>query len=419
MPCPAPAYTIRLIYDNSTLTTKLYKTMSSSLHRKNIVTRIKQKSQWDDTTFQQVHWDAHEAAFSSLSHSNRVMVAKLQHNLINTNHQNARFYGKSPKCPCFLSHVETLDHLLSCSSEGAAEHRQKAITLLETDLASIKTPVEVISAILHGTTMWVRLQTEADLQVHAQTVGSLRGPDMLLTAAFTEQFQSIGWNQFLLGRLSSRWGRSVQSYLKSTDPTYPKTWTAQVISFLWKFSRSLWAYRNTIVHGATDQEIAAKIRSTLEDTARSLYRTFQTSPHFILPRHHYLFTSRSMAQRLRLDYDSLSCWIHSVEDAQQALLHHENQQRTYSSRFFAPFYAAGRLRHSMDQDSTDSEYSPSTLDDADSESTSLTPTELTSTSSSLVSSSMSSSMHSSSLATTASSDAPPSIISWSTGQISR
>jgi hypothetical protein len=224
------------------------------------------------------------------------MVAKLQHNLLNTNYQNARFYGKSPTCPCCLSHVETLVHVLSCSSDGATEHRQKAINLLETDLASIKTPVEVISAILHGTTMWVHLQTEENLRVHAPMVGSLRGPDMLLTATFTEQFQSIGWNQFLLGRLSSRWGRSVQRYMKSTDPTYPKTWTAQVISFLWKFSRSLWAYRNTIVHGATDQEKAAKIRGTLEDTACSLYQTFQKSPHFILPHHHYLCTTRSLAQ---------------------------------------------------------------------------------------------------------------------------
>ncbi len=96
-------------------------------------------------------------------------------------------------------------------------------------------------------------------------MGSLRGPDILLTSVFTEQFQSIGWNQFLLGQLSSRWGKSVNGYLKSTDPSYPTAWTAQVISFIWKFSRSLWAYRNTIAHGATDQEIVAKIRSTLDD----------------------------------------------------------------------------------------------------------------------------------------------------------
>jgi hypothetical protein len=38
------------------------------------------------------------------------------------------------------------------------------------------------------------------------------------------------------------------------------------------------------VHGATDQEIMAKLRGALEDHARSLYQTFQSFPHFILPR---------------------------------------------------------------------------------------------------------------------------------------
>jgi hypothetical protein len=167
MPCPAPAYAIQLIYDNSLITTKLYKTMASELHRKRIVDRIKQKSQWDDTTFRQVNWDAHETAFTRLSRSQQVMVAKLQHNLVNTNSQNAHFYGKSSMCPCCLLYDETLDHVLSCSSEGSTEHRQKAMSLLEADLVSIKTPVEVISAILHGITMWVRLQTETDLRVYA------------------------------------------------------------------------------------------------------------------------------------------------------------------------------------------------------------------------------------------------------------
>jgi hypothetical protein len=140
----------------------------------------------------------------------------------------------------------------------------------------------VISTIIHGITMWVRHQTEEDLRVHAPTVGSLRGPDVLLTAAFTEQFQSIGWYHFLLGRLSSYWGKEAAAYAKTKDPSYPKVWMAQFISIVWKYSRSLWSYRNSIVHGAMD--------------AKSLYNTFRTSPHFILTHHQYLFTCRSLEQ---------------------------------------------------------------------------------------------------------------------------
>jgi hypothetical protein len=58
----------------------------------------------------------------------------------------------------------------------------------------------------------------------------------------------------------------------------------------------------------------------MDGTTYILHVEILSSPHSILPCHHYLFTSRSLAQRLRLDYDSLSCWIRSVEEAQQALL---------------------------------------------------------------------------------------------------
>jgi hypothetical protein len=52
--------------------------------------------------------------------------------------------------------------------------------------------------------------------------------------------------------------------------------------------------------------------------------------------------THTLKQRLHLDIDSINCWIQSVEEAIQALHHHETQQRLNSSRFFAPFYAAGR-----------------------------------------------------------------------------
>ncbi len=128
------------------------------------------------------------------------------------------------------------------------------------------------------------------------------------------------------------------------------------------------------MHGATDQEVAAKLRQTVDDQARSLYHTFHTSPHFILPRDHYLFTSRTLEQRLRLDYDSLSCWLRSVTDAQQALLHYNNQQSVNASRFFAPFYLAGRRRNNNNQESTDSEYSLHASSGSDADYTSLTAT---------------------------------------------
>ena len=417
MPCSLPNYAIRLIHDGSTITTKLYHTMSVALHRNNLVTYLKKKHGWSDATFNTIHWDAHELAFKRQPRHTQIMVAKLIHKLVNTNQQNHRFYGKSPLCPCCQQYVETVSHVLLCSSLGSTETRSTHLKVLQTDLKSINTPKEVIDALIHGIKMWETTPTNSNVNVRALTVGSLRAPDVLLTAAFTDQWASIGWDHCFMGRLSHRWGAAVALYHKvPCDSTLQLTWTAQTIHFLWKYTRAIWAYRNTVVHGATDQEMADKIRNAATTKVTSLYSTFYTTPHFILPRHRYLFTSKTLEQRLRLDTDSLNCWLRSVEDATQALIHHENQQRLQATHFFAPFLEAGRRRITTAADSYDSTFSPPSHTSVDSTTTSYTSSTITTTSTSTntsYTSNMSSTSSSQSIENSVSSNDPPSIISWS------
>ena len=105
--------------------------------------------------FQSIHWDAHERAFKSHTRTNQIMIAKIIHNLVNTNYQNHKFYGKSPLCPCCQTSVETLQHILSCTSQGSTETREEALLTLETDLTSINTPPQVTEAIIYGVQTWI------------------------------------------------------------------------------------------------------------------------------------------------------------------------------------------------------------------------------------------------------------------------
>ncbi len=155
-------------------------------------------------------------AFKGLTRNGKIMVAKLIHKLINTNQQNHKFYGKSALCPSFQIKVESWNHVFTCGSQGPTESRKTSITELQKNLATINTPVELISAITHGMEMWERSQDNPQLQIHALTVGSLHGSHVLLTAAFTEQFHSLGWHHLLMGRLSKYWGAAVASFRK--DP---------------------------------------------------------------------------------------------------------------------------------------------------------------------------------------------------------
>ena len=107
LPCSIKGYAIRLLYDGSTITNKLYSTMSIALHRQGLITYIKEKNGWTDNTFNLIHWNAHETAFKSMTRNNKIMTAKLIHSLVNTNKQNQKFYGKSPLCPCCKTAEET------------------------------------------------------------------------------------------------------------------------------------------------------------------------------------------------------------------------------------------------------------------------------------------------------------------------
>ncbi len=66
LPCSIPGYSIRLLNNGSTISTKLYSTMSIALHRTSYIVYLKTKHGWTDSTFEPIHWDAHELAYKGL-----------------------------------------------------------------------------------------------------------------------------------------------------------------------------------------------------------------------------------------------------------------------------------------------------------------------------------------------------------------
>jgi hypothetical protein len=367
-PVAPPCYKVRLLYDNSVITSKLYTFLSHGLHCDTIKKHILKKTGWSSYIFSLVHWDAHECAFKRLTLSQKCITAKLVHGLANTNRQNQVFYNASPTCPCCQEVDESFEYVLVCGSSDSSSHRNQSLQDLTNELKKINTPEKVLEAILVGMEAWITSSLDPSVRVRAPTAGSLRGGDMLLTTAFMEQHHSIGWYQFALGRISSKWEVAVRYYNKQhADPTTANVWAPQAILILWKYTKSLWLHRNKIVHGRNGEETAARLLRDLHEEVRQLYDTFQANPAFLLPRHHYLFTNRSLDQRLRMPYDNITCWLRSVEEAQQALNLHESILRNNYSRFFS-------RPHINDNDSFDETYVPSSTSDSTSYVTSLSHT---------------------------------------------
>jgi hypothetical protein len=294
---------------------------------------IIRKAGWTPQIFASIHWDAYKCAFKWLPRFYHYSTAKLCHGLVNTNHQNHLYYGQSPLCPICSQEDETLVHVFTCSHPRAMCHRQTRLAELCNDLETAGTPLPVVQAVRHEFTKW---ESDPTLRtVRALTAGSLRGADAVLASAFREQFTFIGWYHLCLGWISKQWARAVQHYVPPRAHNDGSLhWASIFIVALWKYSKALWAFRNEIVHGATVEEQVNRQLDTLRQRITTYYQAYADNPNMILSPHHYLFTSRTLEERLSSPYDIMAAWIRSVEEAIQVLQHHTASLRAEAQQIF-------------------------------------------------------------------------------------
>ena len=76
----------------------------------------------------------------------------------------------------------------------------------------------------------------------------------------------------------------------------------------------MWATRKWILHGDTAEEAASRTLQRLHD---------QSDDTYVLPRHHHLFTSRTLPQCLKMPYDNAQSWLWSITEAREVLILHD------------------------------------------------------------------------------------------------
>lgn len=163
-----------------------------------------------------------------------------------------------------------------------------------------------------------------------------------------------------LGHISMKWEKAIQGYLPASEGYQADNqWTTQAILLFWHFTKTMWTHHNSIVYGADAQQSAEIILWELRQQVRSLYQEYNNNPNIILPRHSSLFTARTLEQRLKHNYDNMTCWVRSVHEPKLVLAHHDRQLSEQSSRFF---HHSHPNNTSMQQEDTSSQssYSPST-----------------------------------------------------------
>jgi len=154
LPLSYPGFRICIDYNSSTITSHLYKTLSSSLHDQPLIDRITKKAGWTPTIFAYVDWEAHGRAFCRLTTLSRIGTSKLIHGLAHTTHHNNLFYGLTSRCPICSQEDETFQHVLLCMHPDMRQHRTEALGILAEQLSKIHTPPQIMASILHGFQCW-------------------------------------------------------------------------------------------------------------------------------------------------------------------------------------------------------------------------------------------------------------------------
>jgi hypothetical protein len=226
---------------------------------------------------------------------------------------------------------------------------------LQVQLRNIRTPEPVIQTIIQGFAHWILAKPGRS---RAPTYGSLFGPDVVLTGAYYEQYYILGWYQLCLGHISKLWSQAVLSYNASKSILMDtEQWAIYFISLIWEFTRRMWTCRNQIIHGATVEETVNNRMLELHEKVTAMYNKYTEDPSFVLPRHEYLFTQRTLQYRLQMSYDSIICWIRSVEEPRNILDFQERNLRETAQTFFRLFRPP--TVNSNSASDTESSYAPS------------------------------------------------------------
>jgi hypothetical protein len=172
--------------------------------------------------------------------------------------------------------------------------------------------------------------------VTAPSAGSVKPADILLTQAFREQWDTIGWEQMLRGRISKKWRAAYHASkaTKTSPGTDQEKWGSNIITLLWEYTRSIWKQRNGIVYGHSEEEVRNRELQKLREEVAAEYVAYAMD--LISHQFRYLFTKKSQEERQNMDYDSIMCWLRTVQEAKKEQQMFRERLSRVAARFFVP-----------------------------------------------------------------------------------
>jgi len=213
-------------------------------------------------------------------------------------------------------------HVFTCPERTVATFRNQQQEVLWANLRLIDTPTSLLTAIQQG----------VKSQEVLSAVQSQDHPPLVL-AAYSHQ-ETLGWEAFLRGRISSKWQLAYAT--DQFTPAQSLKWAGKFVGYLLHYSQQLWNFRCGVVHGTTIEESRQKHRASLFSLVQTAYEEFRLDP-FHIPCDWKRLFHRPLPDLLLSDSDTLSCWLQSYSEAvqQQDLIEASTKrsQRNFFSKF--------------------------------------------------------------------------------------
>ena len=145
-------------------------------------------------------------------------------------------HSECPRCP---EPTEDPQHIISCPAPSARTCWSTALTKLEAWLTTSHTMPELTTAIIRSLKAW---QTNP----HGRLLNRSTTKRYGLQRALLDQ-TTIGWYNFLMGKVSVRWQAVQQQYfdwLKRRNTG--KAWVKSLIRKVWEITWDMWDHRNDV-----------------------------------------------------------------------------------------------------------------------------------------------------------------------------
>ena len=214
--------------------------------------------------FDFVNWRAIGVAHRKMSQSKRTWISKHVCRFAATGTNMARRKEwNNPRCPRCGYHGEDSNHVVVCPDTVARKMYHRAILEFQEKLENLQTHHLIIStmtlALFGGEQSFFCDMVKIDKSFN-------RDPVQRMIASATLEQDSIGWHNFVEGKISNKWAQAQELDYRSKQDCQRsgERWAVSVVNGLYGVIQKMWTQRNKHLHNKEREHTVSKKRERLE-----------------------------------------------------------------------------------------------------------------------------------------------------------